>query len=259
VYQPLAANAVDPLTGTAPAVNNPDWLNAAWPNTFAASRNRVKTFECPSDNPYSLGGSTTDGVYAQVNFTATGISLAYYTASDLLGVGGLPGLTNYVPIAGTVGIYTGAVTVGGTSEYYANHSGAFAHAASRPERQVKLASMPDGTSNTMLFAEYIGAFSGATGGARTRVMSWMGAAGFPTYWSAVNMSDTANFRFSLASMHTGVINVAFGDGSVRTMRKGNTVPTSAAEITTRANAAWDALQIFSGMQDGDVTRSGVID
>src|SRR5688572_8649466 len=44
-----------------------NWLNFQFPTTFAASRNRVKSFECPADNLYDVNTSSpTCGVYAQV-------------------------------------------------------------------------------------------------------------------------------------------------------------------------------------------------
>jgi prepilin-type N-terminal cleavage/methylation domain-containing protein/prepilin-type processing-associated H-X9-DG protein len=229
-----------------------DWVNAYWPNTFSAARNRVKTFECPSDDPYSIdtstSGTTRGGVYSSVISTGT---LGFYWASDLVGAGGLPGLTNYVPVAGTLGTYTSSGTA--TGNYYAAHIGIYTNESKRTTL-----SLTDGSSNTMAFAEYIG--SGATGGSgtRVRVMSYWGASGFPTYWSMVSDSDAGNYRFSLASKHTGVLNCAYADGSVRAIRRGNTLPATATEITTRANAAWDTLQSLAGCTDGDVIKPDVI-
>jgi len=85
-----------------------DWVNAYFPTTFAASRNRVKTFECPSDDLSNYAG--TGNVYAWVVVSGGGVGLTGYTGSSLLAAGGLPGLTNYVPIAGTLGNYTDSST-----------------------------------------------------------------------------------------------------------------------------------------------------
>jgi len=83
-------------------------------------------------------------------------------------------------------------------------------------------------------------------------MSWFGAAGFPTYWSSVTNTDVANFRFSLESKHTGILNVAMGDGSVRGLRRPNALPTSASEIVNRTNVQWDLMQTLAGRADGAV-------
>ncbi len=252
VYQLVPAGAPSPIDG-------PDWLNAFFPATYALSRNRIKTFECPSDNPYSLQISSTSGVYARVTLSG-GVGLTYYLADSLVAAGGLPAATNYVPIAGTVGIWPSSTTPGTTGAFYAAREGVFAHrAAMTEERKTKITDLTDGTSSTLLFGEYVGAFSGANAtGSRIRFMSWFGAAGFPTYWSALQDSDS-NYRYSLASRHTGVLNVAFSDGSVRNLRKGNALPASADEILNRGNAAWDTLQSFSGRSEGDVIKTGVLD
>jgi hypothetical protein len=182
--------------------------------------------------------------------------LAYYLTSDLVAAGGLPGLTNYVPTAGTLGDYSSATsgTPGTTGNYYASHQGVYVK-----EIRTTTIGISDGSSNTVSFAEYVGAFSGpGISGTRIRAMSWMGAAGFPSYWSAVVDSDSGNYRFSFASRHTGILNVGKADGSVSSLRRGNSLPASAAEITTRANAAWDALQCFTGKSDGLVFDQSAI-
>jgi prepilin-type N-terminal cleavage/methylation domain-containing protein len=233
-----------------------DWVNAFFPNTFAVSRNRIKTFLCPSDTPDDLDISATSGVYARVVVGATGVALTYYTSASLVNAGGLPGTTNYVPCAGTVGHYTTSPppAQGSTGEYYASHEGAFVD-----ETLLKLSSLTDGTSTTILFGEYVGALQFGDRGVHIRTMSWMGAGGFPTYWSIVDMSDTVNARFSYGSRHPTILNFAFGDGSVRALKKPNMLPQSAAEILNRTNEHWDALQIMAGRGDGDRVRTNVLE
>jgi len=252
VYTPVAIGANDPITGTTTGV---DWVNALFPATYAIARNRVKTFECPSDDPYSITTApSAGGVYSQVLLPNGSISLGYYYASDLVGAGGLPGLTNYVPIAGCLGRYTTTATTG-TGPYYAAREGVFLHV--NPDTQeytTKITGITDGTSQTLAFGEYLGSSNGATSamtGTRIRVMAWMGAAGMPTYWSAVPESDIGNFRFGLQSRHTGIINVAYCDGSIRKIRKGVPIP-SGTDIANRASVDWDTLQTIAGKSDGAV-------
>jgi prepilin-type processing-associated H-X9-DG protein len=249
-------HAIQAKPATGADCQNPegDWVNALWPTTFAASRHRVKTFECPSDDAYAIntGTSGTDrgGVYSNIEPTVTGITLWYYWASDLVGAGGLPGLTNYVPSAGTTGFNNYPSPVSATRQFYSARMGAFSG-----ENQTTVPGITDGSSNTVLFAEYVGAHASANGGgAKVRVMAWMGAGGFPSYWSMTANPD----RFSYGSKHTGIANVSFGDGSVRPLRKGNTIPGSAAEILNRTNTAWDTLQSLTGKGEGDVIKADVI-
>jgi prepilin-type N-terminal cleavage/methylation domain-containing protein/prepilin-type processing-associated H-X9-DG protein len=236
-----------------------NWVNTFFPNTYATSRNRVKTFECPSDNPYAINTGTdpndpsTGGVYARVLVNQRGISLGYFLASDFVAAGGLPGLTNYVPSAGCFGHWPANLVTNAVRQFVANREGVFVD-----EIQNTIAALSDGTSNTLLFGEYVGAFLNGTGGPRVRSMSWIGAGGFPTYWSIVDMSDTADARFSFGSMHPAVVNFAYADGSVHGLRKGNTLPQTVAELLNRQNPAWDTLQSLSGRAEGDVIRYDVL-
>jgi prepilin-type processing-associated H-X9-DG protein len=234
-----------------------DWVNAFWPTTFAASRHRIKTFECPSDNPYTLSMSPADAadtgaVYSRVVLLNTAVALFYYHAADLVASGGLPGLTNYVPSAGTIGHHQGLAS-NAVRRFYAAREGVFAD-----EVRVTMAMLTDGTSQTLLFGEYVGAFQDGSSGPRVRAMSWMGAGGFPAHWSIVDLSDTSYARFSFGSLHPGVVNMGYADGSVRPLRKPNTLPQSADEILGRQNAAWDTLQSLSGRGEGDVIRAEVL-
>jgi prepilin-type N-terminal cleavage/methylation domain-containing protein len=242
--------SIQPSTVT----TGPDWVNALFPATFSLSRNVIKTFLCPSDTPDDLDISPTSGVYARV-VVSGGVALTYYTSSSLVAAGGLPGTTNYVPSCGTVGHYVvnPPPAPNSTGEYYAQHEGVFVD-----EIQVKLASILDGTSTTVLFGEYVGALQGGSTGVHIRTMSWMGAGGFPTYWSIVDMSDTANARFSFGSRHPSVLHFAFGDGSVRPIHKPNSLPQSGAEIINHQNEGWSTLQSLSGRRDGEQVRPSML-
>jgi len=59
-------------------------------------------------------------------------------------------------------------------------------------------------------------------------------------------------------MHPAIVNFAFGDGSVRALRKTNTLPTSGADIVNRTDVPWDALQRYTGIADSDVIVEGVL-
>lgn len=252
-FNPLIIN-VQPAVTTYTLEGN--WLTAYWSGDFAASRNRVKTFECPSDNVTDV--VTAAGGGGAIWTTVVGsISLQGYTADSLVAAGGLPGLTNYVPIAGCLNRYTTAPVAGSTSSFYAPRGGIFEGSTTTPsatqlEVQNTMASITDGTSNTLMFAEYLGGFSGPNyAPPRRTAMSWAGATGFPTYFTLRN--DTGS-HFSLNSRHTGIMNVAYADGSVRSMRTFPHYIPTAANILSRANAQWDLLQSLAGKSEGDVIR-----
>jgi prepilin-type N-terminal cleavage/methylation domain-containing protein/prepilin-type processing-associated H-X9-DG protein len=107
-----------------------------------------------------------------------------------------------------------------------------------------LARIPDGTSNTIMFGEVAGGFIswGGSGGLPDGVAGWAWMCGFdysgfgtPYAGSAAipNVSQWYNF----SSQHTGVVNFAFGDGSVRSI-------STSIDFNT-----WLAI---TGMQDGIV-------
>ena len=57
-----------------------------------------------------------------------------------------------------------------------------------------------------------------------------------------------------SSRHTGLVQFGFGDGSVRTLRQGN----SGVRNPTSAGSDWFVLQAMSGMMDGDAYNSGTL-
>ncbi len=257
IFRQIPSNVTQPQPAT--KLTGSDWVNDAFPTTFAVSRNRVKTFECPSDNPYEIDTSAGGGgVYSWMAGGGGGQTNTLYYASDLVGAGGLPGLTNYIASAGCLGVYNTTATTG-TGPYYAARSGVFANDYySTPmwkEKNTTLNGISDGTSNTMLFGEYLGAWSNPNGtGSRIRVASWMGAGSTITYYSID--STGANRRFGFSSKHTGIINFVFGDGSVRALKNSVTLPTTGQEIVSRSNVAWDSIQTMAGKGDGAIILSG---
>src|SRR5262249_21904829 len=175
--------------------------------TYALSRSRIKAYECPSDNPYTI--STTrkpdpahGGIYTEVvaNYKNSGVALGWYYAADFVDAGGLPGLTNYVPVAGTTGTWVFTNTSSLTQQFYAAHEGIFVD-----EKLNSIGSVSDGTSNTALFAEYVGAFLNGNSGPRVRSLAWMGSGGFSSFYCILDMSDADNARFSYGSMHPGIV------------------------------------------------------
>jgi prepilin-type N-terminal cleavage/methylation domain-containing protein/prepilin-type processing-associated H-X9-DG protein len=226
-----------------------NWLVYQWPNVFAVSRNRVKTFECPSDTPYSATGAilTTMGSGNRPGGSGSG-SGGGYTVASLQGAGGLPGLTNYMPAGGTLGNFVITNTASTTHPYYAAHAGVFVS-----DVQNTFASVSDGLSNTIVYGEYMGFFN-ASGTGREWSVAWMASSSLPSYWSISTDKKTVNFGYSFNSNHTGLVNFAFGDGSVRTVRHGATVPASASEITTPTGSPWQVLQAATGRADGDTLQ-----
>jgi prepilin-type N-terminal cleavage/methylation domain-containing protein len=228
-----------------------DWLLSNYPVNYNASRSRVKTFECPSDNVSSALDQNTGKVLTfitimngDINLNASGV----YKANDPNFTGGLPALTNYLPSAGTLGKVTNASTA--ITAFYAQHEGVFVD-----ETPNSVTKITDGSSNTIFFGEYLGGFTGTgTSGARNLGISWVGANGFPSYFSIT----TPNTWRSFQSNHTAVCQFAFGDGSVRGLTTGNTLPQTATDVTGNTLPNWKALQSLTGKADGDVNPTGLL-
>jgi prepilin-type N-terminal cleavage/methylation domain-containing protein/prepilin-type processing-associated H-X9-DG protein len=214
------------------------WLNFDAPNTYSLARTKIKMFLCPSDDPYTVESSTTSNVVCFIDPRGgiTGTVVSQFTAS-----GGIPGLTNYVPNAGTLGRFP-VLFPSAILDYYAAHEGVFV-----PNEQFSISNITDGTSNTLLFGEYIG---NTSNGQRSYSMSWMGASGFPMNYTFNN--SATQMHFSLNSAHSGVANLVMVDGSVRTIAKNFATPTTSALVLSKGEPRWSALQSAAGKSDGDV-------
>ena len=88
--------------------------------------------------------------------------------------------------------------------------------------------------------------------------SWLGTGAVTTFrgmqgvTSAYN-PDFCHVRFS--SQHTGIVNFALGDGSVRSLKIGSTADASAAS-RDNPTSDWSVFQAMAGRNDGQVFDAG---
>jgi prepilin-type N-terminal cleavage/methylation domain-containing protein len=196
------------------------WWN--YGGALAAALAHVPTYVCPQDDPNvtpSLGVGVLLHTYVDLNTGLANISLGYFAPDtpigDTLTLNDL-GRSNYVGVAG----YFGRV-----SKYFppTDYEGLMCNRSN-----VTLASLTaaDGASNTMMFGETLG---GVAVGPRNFVNSWAGAGALPTAYGFPENSvvkddgtissgvDWVNF----SSQHAAIVNFCFGDGSVRSLRRGS--------------------------------------
>lgn len=194
--------------------------SAGWwnnPTNEAIAKSRIPGFICPSDT-------------AETNTAGTVVAL--YAAGVNFAIGQMPlprgdyGRTNYLPSAGCFGDSQDPFWGFWKGPFF-NHS------------RVALHKIPDGTANTVVFGESLG---GPRHRTRPFSFSWMGSGPMVMAWGLLDPGDYYTFN----SNHTGgLINFAFADGSVRSLRTqaGNNQPYF---FTT----SWYALMASGGYGDG---------
>lgn len=184
------------MTGVPTDYLDPDKRYAGFWNysgPWNAHTARIKTLLCPSDSGQD---SNWDAFYATYQASPTSFTVTIIAF-------GLPefGKTNYLGIGGRSALTTDT------------YRGPFSNRS-----KTKLAALPDGTSNTLLFGEYSSKGPPASGW-QSVTPAWIGAGYFPTAWGIEPQVSGPDPRWwELSSRHTGVVNFAMGDGSVRSIR-----------------------------------------
>lgn len=162
--------------------------------TWQAAQWRIKSFTCPSDNPYDR-----NNVFVHFVTYPGGMTGWYFPNAPYLG------RTNYLGVGGYLG-YTG-------NSGYDYWKGVFG-----TQSDVSMAQLAgrDGTSNTLLFGEAVGQDPG------TYSYAWISPGWLPTGWY---LSSTGHNWYQFSSWHTGVIQFAMGDGSVHSVSNRTPWPT----------------------------------
>jgi hypothetical protein len=220
------------------------------PDVYKAAVVKVKTFMCPS-YAYSSAQNVVIGPH-MFNGPSNNVSISWWL-EDYTGGGnnyGTFGVTNYAGVAG--------LGQGG-SPLWDKYQGIMGN-----RTQTKLAAIPDGSSNTLLFGEICGTRTTsskviANGVAGTDTaelqydLSWMGVGAMYTRRGLGQGKDSEWRQFS--SFHSGVVQFAQGDGSVKALRVGSTK--NVPDTTTGAGGSsdWYILQAMAGKADGVVFDS----
>jgi prepilin-type N-terminal cleavage/methylation domain-containing protein/prepilin-type processing-associated H-X9-DG protein len=227
----------------------------------------IKSYECPSDNLY--GGVTTgiiDGFWVSSNNPPSGPNTIWIDyVLNTPGFGAEMGGSNYISCAGSLGNDVSEPTVGKYAGVYYMNS------------KTKLTDIGDGTSNTIGFGETL---CGVTSGARDFRLTWMGAGSLPTKYGLKDTQNPGQLScgqsgatppyktgadwYTFSSKHSGIVNFAFCDGSVRPITK--TIPYNDSQgcalvsgdpvanfnANLQASSAYAFFQAVAGANDGVV-------
>lgn len=258
VFKPLTTN-LNVTVGSGAKPGNtfcfwdrqPDWTLA---------QTKIKMFLCPSDN-----ASDSDPT------NNTGVGIATHAYSNTAWIGYLPppnsalpaGRTNYTGIQGSCGRNATMQDPVSGNQNLKQYEGLLTNRST-----TRLAVVPDGTSNTLLFGEGLGSqydtgagtTVGVFDGQRRYLWSWMGVGAMPLKFG-IGRPGTA-FGKNLPGMswqtfgsnHTGGANFAFGDGSVRLLKYG-----SSTQRDPTPSIDWVVLQRLGGYQDGQVLGASGLD
>jgi len=220
---------------------NPDWTMA---------HTSIKTFQCPAD-----GDIRTDSAACIHTYDPTGVGtnpayggVLYYFP----GYGAL-GKTNYIGVAGALGANCSTSSPSdGPGASLAKYEGIYTNRS-----QVKIETISDGSSNTLMFLEHLGGGAPWTGpwGSNPAVSgsgnlnvqhTWAGSGALGTKFGLIPPQGIGGPGWQFySSRHTGLINACFGDGSVRPIKYSSTSSRNPAGVS------WYVLQALAGRADGD--------
>jgi hypothetical protein len=225
LFRQLMSDPALPVDYLDPAKKYPGYWNYAsfWNNRGV----RIPTLICPSDQAQN---APWDAWFATYRTDATHFTITIISFGD-----SKFGRTNYLGIAGRSGLQ------GGPSSTPDTYKGALGNRTKEP-----IGTIIDGTSNTFLFGEYETKGPPTTGWQNVSP-SWMAAGMFPTAWGLEpRPQDWAapgkDYWFRMGSKHSGVVQFAMGDGSVRRVRY----------VGSASSPALDNYNFAAGIADGRV-------
>ena len=205
------------------------WLDST---NFTWAQTQIKVFLCPSETHYdqTIGvGIAAHYYHDQAGPHVTAMALPNNVAGTL-------GQSNYAGISGSCGK--------GTDLFWARYEGILVNRGDYTLGQI---SVQDGTSNTLMFGEYLASNDPSFNQPNVKhyAGTWMGVGAAGVIAGLPNMPEPPWYCFS--SRHAAVVQFCFGDCSTRGVRRGTT-----ANIDFQINSDWGILQAMAGRKDSYV-------
>ncbi|VTR98061.1 Uncharacterized protein OS=Planctomyces limnophilus (strain ATCC 43296 / DSM 3776 / IFAM 1008 / 290) GN=Plim_3110 PE=4 SV=1: N_methyl_2: SBP_bac_10 [Gemmata massiliana] len=205
-------------------------------NTWNMAQVKIKTYLCPSDSDVRAKYTMAYWYYTSLtaNLGADSVGFSYWPSDQNLAK------SNYAPVGGGYG------QNGSTNSRFGPGANLRKYAATYGNRsKTTLQGITDGTSNTLAFGE------GTATGNGNFMWHWYNVTAIPTTAGLSNDPNAASAQFRFASRHTGIVQFALGDGSVRGLRPGATT-TNGTTAGTPASSDWWVLMRLAGTADGEV-------
>jgi prepilin-type N-terminal cleavage/methylation domain-containing protein len=239
---------------------------------YSLAFSRIKIFNCPSDEISSVAEVSTGAmvfIFAPYDFTPADSAsvVGYYYSVTTNSPSSIDfGKTNYTGVAGALGLdCTTNSGSDGPGIDLTQYVGMFYN---RSKTTLSAVTAADGTSNTLMIGEGLGGVAGTKGAKRDFIWAWVGVGMMPTKFGlapngganpasgGANLDGGWNY---FSSRHTGIVQFAMGDGSVRALRPGNTGVRNPIGVGTVVNGKpdaamqtsdWCVLQQLAGVRDG---------
>jgi len=286
LYKLITPNLVDSGTPSAGRMDDPGnmassmhfWFDNAYPSSptdtgrtaqiYRANKTVIKSFLCPSGPTNQPDNNAFGATGLQAGFIIGGMLVRNLAPSTIVTSGFwyddyngsetyFPwGITHYVGCAGLGrGNNTTANSVGVPWNAY---EGIFVNRSGKT-----LGGISDGTSNTLMLMESTGRGHNGIRDANNNVLyntfahSWGGSAAISSGYGTKNGQNA--FVYASSSFHPGIVNVAFADGSVRTLNGSiGTSSTGALLSTATTDPQWLTLQALGGARDGVAAQLSLI-
>jgi prepilin-type N-terminal cleavage/methylation domain-containing protein len=227
-------------------------------DNFAVVQNRIRLYECPSDNLDDVLKNPAAFIGYYMLYIANGTHTPGNFNVELLGFYGIPdggmGLTNYIGCAGV----TGPLPAIWDGLQLRNYRGIMLPVTNAEKNILTLEALSnaDGASNTLMIGEMIGS---NYGNPRNVGWTWIASGALPTFGGIPGRPQDVHW-FDWSSKHASMlVNFVMGDGSVRAIKP--TVPDNPdpdgtqwigfphSPLTQDERAFW----AMSGYTDGDTT------